>query len=189
MKSLGGADALEVSTPQLSYHECQRRVYCIFPSLSKRITAAQGLSNGGRVYNPDQLWPAIQLCWKEFPLDTIARSYIMHHQVVNAIASCEGSDEFLREKCSFHANVRKCCVSRVDEEGRPNGVEVVTALAPVNFDSRKFVYPQPDVSAYDPSLLTEAELDLLFKETPADHALFGGISQAWAVNQLEEDDD
>jgi hypothetical protein len=163
---------------------------CIFPSLSKRISAEQGLSNGGRLFSPDQLWEAIQVCWKAFPLDVIARSYIMHHQVVNAIASCEGSDQFLRDKSYFHANVRKCCVSTVDEEGHPNGVEVVTALEPIETDkARKFVYPQPDVSAYDPSLLTEAELELLFKETPADHALFGGISQAWAVNQLEEDDD
>jgi hypothetical protein len=53
-------------------------------------------------------------------------------------------------------------------------------------DRRDFVYHKPDVSSYDHSLLTEAELELLFKETPADHCLFGGISQAWAVNQLED---
>jgi hypothetical protein len=151
---------------------------CIFPSLSKRITAEQGLSNGGRLFSPDQLWGAIKLAWESFPLDTIARSYVMHHQVVNAIASCEGGDGFMREKSSFHANVRKCCVSTVDEEGRPT--------QPVNFDSRKFVYPKPDVSSHDPSSLTEAELELLYKETPVSHPLFGGISEAWAVNQLED---
>jgi hypothetical protein len=37
--------------------------------------------------------------------------------------------------------------------------------------------------------LVAGKLDLLFKETPADHALFGGISQAWAINQLEDDSD
>jgi hypothetical protein len=80
-------------------------------------------------------------------------------------------------------------VSTVDEEGRATGVEVVTALEEsidIDTPTRKFVYPQPDVSSYDPSSLTEQELDLLFKETPADHALFGGISQAWAISQLEE---
>jgi hypothetical protein len=158
---------------------------CIFPSLSKRISAEQGLSNGGNLFSQDQLWQAIKLAWETFPLDVIARSYIMHHQVVNAIAACEGSDEFLREKSSFHANVRKCCVSTM-EDGRPTGVEVVTALEPVNFDSRKFVYPQPEVSSYDPAKLTEAELDLLYKETPADHPLFDGIARAWGAKELEE---
>ena len=116
----------------------------------------------------------------------------MHHQVVNAIASCQGGDQFLRDKSYFHANVRKCCVATVDEEGRPTGVEVFTALEEsidIDTPTRKFVYPQPDVSAYDPSSLTEAELDLLYQETPADHALFGGISQARAINQLDDDSD
>jgi hypothetical protein len=161
---------------------------CIFPSLSKRITAEQGLSNRSHLFSQDQLWDAIQSCWKQFPLDTIARSYIMHHQVVNAIAACQGGDQFLRDKSYFHANVRKCCVSTVDEEGRPTGVEVVTALEQsIDTDKPvKFVYGKPDVSAYDPSSLTGAELDLLFKEAPVNHPLFGSISQAWAVNQLNE---
>jgi hypothetical protein len=55
----------------------------------------------------------------------------------------------------------------------------------------QFVYNKPlpaELAAYDPAKLTEAELELLFKETPVNHPLFGGISEAWAVNQLEEDD-
>jgi hypothetical protein len=163
---------------------------CIFPSLSKRITAAQGLSNGSHLLSQDQLWDVIQGCWNAFPLDVIVRSYVMHHQVVNAIASCQGGDQFLRDKSYFHANVRKCCVSTVDDDGCPTGVEVVTALEQsidTDLDSRKFVYRKPDVSAYDPSSLTESELELLFKEVPVDHPLFGPISQAWAANQLEED--
>jgi hypothetical protein len=162
---------------------------CIFPALSKRITGEQGLSNGGRVFTPEQLWVTIQACWKAFPLDTIARSYVMHHQVVNAIASCEGGDGFMREKNYFHANVRKCCISTVDEEGAPTGVEVFTALEEsIDLDApRKFVYPKPSVASYDPSGLTEPELDLLYQELPVDHRLFGWISQVWAINQLEED--
>jgi hypothetical protein len=164
---------------------------CIFPSLSKRISAEQGLSNGGRLFSQAQLWDAIQLAWYAFPLDVIGRSYVMHHQVVNAIAQCEGGDQFLRDKSYFHANVRKCCVSTM-EDGVPTGVEVVTALEPIETDGRKLVYPKPDVSSYDPSGLTEAELDLLYQETPVNHPLFGPISQVWAINQLEDassDDD
>jgi hypothetical protein len=163
---------------------------CIFPALSKRITAEQGLSHGSHVLSQDQLWNTIKLTWESFPLDTIARSYVMHHQVVSAIASCKGSDDFLRDKSYFHANVRKCCVSTM-EEGRPTGVEVVTALEESIdiVDRREFVYHKPDVSSYDPASLTEAELDLLYQETPVNHPLFGGISEAWAVKQLEEDED
>jgi hypothetical protein len=163
---------------------------CIFPSLSKRISAEQGLSNGGRLYSQDQLWGAIQDCWNSFPLDVISRSYVMHHQVVNAIASCEGGDDFLRAKSYFHANVRQCCVSTVDEEGRATGVEVVTALEEsidIDTPTRKFVYHKPDVTSYHPSSLTEAELELLFKETPADHPLFDGIAQAWGMKELAND--
>jgi hypothetical protein len=32
----------------------------------------------------------------------------------------------------------------------------------------------------------EAELDLLYKETPVSHPLFGGISQAWAMKELAD---
>jgi hypothetical protein len=179
---------LEISTSKFPHN---KRQGCLHLPLFEQANhgSAGPLEWGGRLYSKDQLWEAIQDCWNSFPPDVIARSYIMHHQVVNAIASCEGSDQFLRDKSYFHANVRKCCVSTVDEEGYPNGVEVVTALEPIETDGRKFVYPKPDVSSYDPSSLTEAELDLLFKETPVDHPLFGGISEAWAVNQLEEDDD
>jgi hypothetical protein len=167
---------------------------CIFPSLSKRISAEQGLSNGGRLFSQDQLWAAIQLTWASFPLDVISRSYVMHHQVVNAIASCKGGDGFMREKNYFHANVRKCCVSTVDpSNGTPTGVEVVTALEESIdtdvADTRKFVYHKPDVRSYDPASLTEAEIDLLYQEMPVDHPLFGGISEAWALKQLEDDSD
>jgi hypothetical protein len=116
----------------------------------------------------------------------------MHHQVVNTIASCKGGYQFLRDKSYFHANVRKCCVSTVDpSNGTPTGVEVVTVLEESIdiVDRRQFVYHKPDVRSYDPASLTETELDLLYQETPADHPLFGGISEAWAVKQLEEDED
>jgi hypothetical protein len=87
----------------------------------------------------------------------------------------------------------KCCVTTVDEEGCPTGVEVVTALEQSvdtdNIDRRQFVYHKPDVRSYDPSSLTEAELDLMYQEMPVDHPLFSGISQAWAINQLEDDSD
>ena len=135
-----------------------------------------------------------QACLGDLSLDVIARSYVMHHEVVNAIASCEGGDDFLRAKSYFHPNVRKCCVTTVDEEGFPNGVEVVTALEESIdiVDRRDFVYHKPDVSSYDPSLLIEAELDLLYQETPVDHPLFGGIAQAWGMKELastDSDDD
>jgi hypothetical protein len=49
------------------------------------------------------------------------------------------------------------------------------------------------VRSYDPASLTEAEIDLLYQETPVDHPLFGGISQAWGMKELadgaDSDDD
>jgi hypothetical protein len=114
--------------------------------------------------------------------------------VVNAIASCNGGDQFMREKSYFHANVRQCCVATVDEEGRPTGVEVVTALEQ-SIDTDKpveFVYSKPSVASYDPSSLTEPEIDLLYQELPSDHRLFGPIAEAWGMKELastDSDDD
>jgi hypothetical protein len=76
--------------------------------------------------------------------------------------------------------------------GVPTGVEVVTALEQsidIDVPRRKFVYGKPDdVAAYNPSSLPEAELDVLYKETPAADPLFDGIAKAWALNQINEDD-
>lgn len=65
---------------------------CIFLAMSKEATAEQRPSHGSNVLEAEQLWKAVTKCWEEFPVEAIARAYAGHHQIVNAIAKCEGGD-------------------------------------------------------------------------------------------------
>jgi hypothetical protein len=64
--------------------------YCIFPAMSKAVTAKQGLKNGSLLIDNEELWSYVKEVWEELPVETIARAYHSHHQVVNAIAHDNG---------------------------------------------------------------------------------------------------
>ena len=86
--------------PGLSSFRCDCNVKddCVFPALSKHVSREQGLSNGSQVYQPDELWAAVKKCWDEFPMDTLARSYVRHSQIASALALHKGTDNFVRER-------------------------------------------------------------------------------------------
>ena len=62
-------------------------------------------------------------------MDAIARTFVMHHQIVNAIAHCQGGDEFAKQHNGLSMGIRKNCVpffNERDENGnRASGVEVI----------------------------------------------------------------
>jgi hypothetical protein len=66
----------------------------LFPSLSKSVTAEQGLMHGSYVLQGEQVWDIVKLAWERMGLDTIARAYAGHHQIVNAIFKCKGGNDF-----------------------------------------------------------------------------------------------
>lgn len=102
---------------------------CIFPAMSKAVTAEQGLSKGGHVLQGEELWSAMQKCWNAFPEETIARSFLHHHQMVNAIIRFKGEDSFAEEHKGLHCNVRKHFVAHCDENATiPSGAQMAESL-------------------------------------------------------------
>ena len=78
---------------------------CIFPALSKQVTAAQGILKGSLSLDADEIWKYAHTAFNNFPLDVIARSYANHHQIVNAIFHDEGRDDFTRAKNALHVSM------------------------------------------------------------------------------------
>ena len=81
----------------------------VFPAMAKRVTETQGLFNRGRYLQGEDLWNAIWDVYNAFPAETLARSYIHHSQMVNAIFHCKGGDEFAKESGALHCGVRRAC--------------------------------------------------------------------------------
>jgi hypothetical protein len=62
----------------------------------------------------------------------IAPAYTGRHQIVNAIAECEGGDDFVRQWRGIHCGIRKHCVSYLGESDEtttePCGVTMLDRL-------------------------------------------------------------
>jgi hypothetical protein len=141
---------------------------CIFPAMSKRVTEAQGLTKGSHVLEGEELWSLVTDCYHNLPHETIARAYLGHHQMVNAIARDLGKDDFARERGGLHCGIRNCCIPYFDSDNSttPCGVEVVQSLeTDVNeeMEQKQLKYPTPDVSALKmEDYLSVQELGVLF---------------------------
>ena len=90
--------------------------------------------------------------YHNLPPETIARAYLGHHQMVNAIARDRGRDDFARERGGLHCGIRNCCIPYFDSDNSttPCGVEVIQSLeTDVNeeMEQKQLKYPTPDVSA------------------------------------------
>lgn len=164
---------------------------CLFPALSKnRVSRARNharrdtLSGRRAVERGRQ---SLVITWEQFPLDTIARSYVGHHRVANAIAHCKGDDGFTREHNRFHCNVRKCCILMYGENGTLIGVEVVTSEEGDNGAGgrrRQFKYPKPDVSSVEPSQLNLQELSVLLDGLSLTGPLWEEVAMATTSRSL-----
>jgi hypothetical protein len=91
---------------------------CIFPAMSKFVTAEQqGIKNGSHYLEGEELWKLVTDCWQQFPEETIARAFAGHHQIVNAMASCDGGDEFTKESGNggLHCGIRRHYVPFFEE--------------------------------------------------------------------------
>jgi hypothetical protein len=101
--------------------------YCIFPAMSKAVTAKQGLKNGNLVIDNEELWSYVLAVYKE----TVARACMSHHRVVNAVADDNGGDAFVREKKALHFGIRQLYVPYYDDEEatEPSGVEMIQSIA------------------------------------------------------------
>jgi hypothetical protein len=164
---------------------------CIFPAMSKEVTAEQGLSHGSHVLEAEELWRVVEHCWASFPEETIARAYTGHHQIVNAIASCKGGDQFARQHHGLHAGIRKHCVPYFAENATtPSGVEMVESLDPSTMEmTTQLKYPKPNMDEESTggitlSNLSLQELTVLHDNLPPGTELWNRVSAACAAIAL-----
>jgi hypothetical protein len=52
--------------------------YCIFPAMSKAVTAKQGLKIGCLLVDNEELWSYVEEVFEDLPPQTIARAYSSH---------------------------------------------------------------------------------------------------------------
>lgn len=168
---------------------------CVFPTLSKQVTALQGLSKKSLALEGEELYRLAKQAWDELPLSTIARSYAGHHQIVNAIAQSKGGDDFLREKGGLHCGIRQAFVACFENETstEPCGVRLVDLYDEVPDDvlqGKQLKYPKPDVSTLDSkynTFLSKEELEVLEKHLPEGSDELVSVRQAQLVNFWEKD--
>ena len=115
---------------------CNVKDDCIFPAMSKHVSQEQGISKGSQVHTLEELWAAVTKCWNEFLLDTIARAYVLHSKIANAIATCDGGDSFDWNN-KMHCNVCNSCFTANDRDGNPSGVEVAQVHVELDDEDNK----------------------------------------------------
>jgi hypothetical protein len=162
----------------------------VFPAMAKRVTEFQGLFNHGRYLEGEKLWEGIDTVYNEFPEETLARGYVHHSQMVNAIYHCDGGDDFVKGSGALHCGVRRACVPFYNNDGEtdgaPSGVQIVESLDEVDMSNLR--YPRPDVSQYDPAdYLTMAELEALVYHMDDDCCHFERYANA--ITKLQTSDE
>jgi hypothetical protein len=93
---------------------------CLFPALLKHITEQQGIRHGSYALASELLFELASDFFDNFPNDTIARSYAGHSQIVNAIFSDKGANNFMKKKGGLHCGIRKAFVPCYDKEDANN---------------------------------------------------------------------
>ena len=164
---------------------------CTFPALGKHVSREQGITKGSLVFTPDELWSTVERCWRNFPLDALARACVRHSQVASAMACCNGGDDFVRARGGLHMNARKCCATVCNSAGEPLGVEVSeacdnddeTADAPSLAHQKPFI----NTETLDEQLLrmTEAELQLMWAQSDQSHPYYQALNGAMTLQDID----
>jgi hypothetical protein len=168
--------------------------YCIFPAMSKAVTAMQGLKNGSLVIDNEELWSYVENVWKDLSVETIARAYASHHQIANAIAVDKGGDAFVRDKKALHFGIRKNSIPFYanDDDEEPSGVEMIESIdyEGDGEDINTLRYARPDISGLDMvNFLSDQELGVLFDNLEEDSDEWLRVATAIATKNLPEESD
>ena len=119
----------------------------------------------------------------------VSRAYIRHAQIASAIASCSGGDEVVRERGGLHCNIRNCCVTVCNQEGKPIGVEVALSYDIEEDDEltqqQQLRYKQPTINQLNLEenlqRMTADELEVLFNGISVTHPWFNSIVDAFSA--------
>eukprot|EP00978_Attheya_sp_CCMP212_P008137 scaffold18931_cov62-Attheya_sp.AAC.13 len=163
----------------------------VFPAMAKCVlTEFHGLFNHGRYLEGEKLWEGIDTVYNDFPEETLARGYVHHSQMVNAIYHCDGADDFVKGSGALYCGVRRACVPFYNNDGETDGapseVQIVESLDEVDMSNLR--YARPDVSQYDPAAyLTMAELEALVYHLDDDCCHFEQYANAITKFQMSDE--
>ena len=113
---------------------------------------------GKELLSGTELWREVQRAFSMLPLDNVAKAFLAHHQVVNAIASCRGGDDYAKtpQESGLHFGLGPRVRTQYDKQFQPVGVALT--FDGVDNASNGLKYEKPDVSRIDIGLLTHLEL-------------------------------
>ena len=71
----------------------------------------------------EMIWEYVKSSYDSLPLETIARSFMHHVQMLNAINGCNGGDQYHKERGGLHCGIRKAFAPafKVNNNGDPVG--------------------------------------------------------------------
>ena len=100
-------------SPALNVHDS-----CIFPLMSKQVSAEQAVLFGNRVLVGEELNRTIMSVWNnDDNLCSISRAFIHHTQVVNSVLHYNGGNDYLHKRNGLHFGVRRTFLNDEDGEG------------------------------------------------------------------------
>jgi len=162
--------------------------YWIFPALSKRVSSNQAVKKGNEMLSGTELWREVQRAFNLLPLDNIAKAFLAHHQVVNAIAHCRGGDDYAKtsQQSGLHFGLGTRCRTQYDKNFEPVGVALTYDGAADASNGLK--YEKPDVSSIDMQLLTHLELKALkqaFDKEMIPYGIFRNVFDSISKENVE----
>ena len=161
---------------------------CVFPSLSKTVRWNQSNLYNNKVLDGEELNTCVRVAFENLPLDTVARAYLGHHQMVNAIIEDNGGDNHMRTTSGLHCGVRRQSdVLYNDANLSPSGIYVAEQPigSTVEEQARSWKYNVPVVSTRDICKLNQSELNFLERHLPVDSDLWTEVATFNLINEEE----
>jgi hypothetical protein len=98
----------------------------------------------------DHVWELANTVWGDFPVETLARAYAGHHQIINGIFRDKGGDTFAQEKNGLHCGIRMVYLPKYasedpGEDEKPIRVEVYDCPDEVG-GIRQLKYTTPELN-------------------------------------------
>ena len=144
---------------------------CIFPMLSKKVSAEQAATFGCTLLKGEELNKTVNKVWNdESNTQAIARAFAGHHQIVETIRRHEGDNKFLSQRGGLSFGVRRTFIR--DEDG--TGVIPITMAPRLDIETRTghllndhqvagLKYPIPNVKELTKADLTKEMKDMLME--------------------------
>ena len=142
---------------------------CIFPMMSRDVSAEQALEYGSTLLKGEQLYKCVMKVWNnEKNIVAMSRAFANHSQIVTSIIKHEGDNKYLSEKGGLSFGIRRTFVTDIEGTG-----VVPISLAPTTEGettqgeflneriARHLRYEEPTIESLDKAKLTSSMITLL----------------------------